>query len=85
VFDTQAQVYYFFDLAEKNETRGKKYNHVANAFFSWVSFLKRFFRNSDKYSGEPELCCDEHCSVESESMLPQPCGFEFRLGVNVLT
>ena len=26
---------------EKSETHGKKYNIVANAFFSWVSFLKK--------------------------------------------
>jgi hypothetical protein len=30
-----------FDLGRKSETRGKKYNIVANAFFSWVSFLKK--------------------------------------------
>jgi hypothetical protein len=46
----------FFIWAEKSETRGKKYNIVAKAFFSWVSFLKKIFQDSDEFSGEPELC-----------------------------
>jgi hypothetical protein len=44
MFDTQAQgevCIFFLIWVEKSETRGKKYNLVANAFFSWVSFLKK--------------------------------------------
>ena len=47
---------FYFYLGWKSETCGKKYNLVANTFFSWVSFLKKILRDSDKFSGEPELC-----------------------------
>ena len=54
--------YVFFLLiwVEESETRGKKYNLVAKAFFSWVSFLKKSF----------EILGYEHCI--RQEVVPPP-------------